>query len=242
VPDLCAILSIYQGTAGIVPQRDSDGRGYVHIRSRFFRALNRRFHAADFWVEHVAADKRPAWFGLGPIPPGMRPVYADGRTVTADAVQTTNDMFAGDFIERDISSSQTQVLAAFLGLGELEEVASRTKPKFKEYLAERLWVLHERVHILAPGYSPHDARLVRFIKEHWMRYGYGSLPGTIARDLAKPTNQVVYGPGWNTDLTKLGGVAKVERYWRMFLAALPAWGQSVTHFLDVCRDIGRNVD
>ena len=28
----------------------------------------------------------------------------------------------------------------------------------------------------------------------------------------------------------------------MFLAALPAWGQSVTHLLDVCRDIGRNVD
>src|SRR5262249_40695936 len=141
--------------AGNLEQTPGD-RGYIEIRSRFFRALNRRFHAADFWPEHVPVEFRERWFGLAPI---VAPFYA-GEQLTQEE-RFVNDQLAAVFVERDISSSQTQLLAAFLGLVDLEELAGRKDPKFKTYLAERLWALHERDHdVLKDGYSgPHDARL-----------------------------------------------------------------------------------
>jgi hypothetical protein len=73
------LRAIYEATAGIMPERDGEavvfrfgGRqedGYITIRSRFFRAVNRRFEAADFWPEHVPGDLRDRWFGLDPITP-----------------------------------------------------------------------------------------------------------------------------------------------------------------------------
>ena len=54
---------IYEQTAGIGDvQHDADGREYVTIQSRFFCAINRRFHAHDFWPEHAAAELRERWF------------------------------------------------------------------------------------------------------------------------------------------------------------------------------------
>src|SRR5262245_9218222 len=54
-----SLRSVYEQTAGLgsLP-RDSQGRAYAVIRSRFFRAINRRFNAHDFWLEHVAGDLR----------------------------------------------------------------------------------------------------------------------------------------------------------------------------------------
>ena len=54
---------IYEQTAGLVPEIERDFFGepirtFVEIKSRFFRAVNRRFHAADFWPEHVPDDLR----------------------------------------------------------------------------------------------------------------------------------------------------------------------------------------
>jgi hypothetical protein len=72
-----------------------------------------------------------------------------------------------------ISSSQTQLLAAFLDLPALEALARRTDMKFKAWLARQLWALHERENVLAGYAGPHDPRLVAFIKELWMRRNYG---------------------------------------------------------------------
>jgi hypothetical protein len=146
-------------------------------------------------------------------------------------------------VERDISSSQTQLLAAFLGLDDLEVLASRERPNFKEYLAHRLWRLHVRTRgkLLAPGYTgPDDARLIAFVKELWMRRNYGGKFNKTVYDLAN--DPATYGRGWNSDVFATGGVRRAERYWRYFLRKLPAWSHAVTQFLDACRYIGRNAD
>jgi hypothetical protein len=239
-PELAAWRPIYEQTAGLVPEYDLAGRSFVEIKSRFFRAVNRRFHAADFWPEHVADALRPRWFGLEP-----RLHEEPGPMKLSNLLET---MFVGDelasaFVDRDISSSQTQVLAVFLGLPDLEHLASDPTQKFKVWLARQLWALHARDALLAPGYNgPEDERLVAFIKEHWMRRNYGGKFGQIVRDLAKDTNKSSYGPGWKADVFKTGGVNQAERHWRRFLAALPAWEREVSRFLDVCQDIGRDAD
>ena len=59
---------IYEQTAGLADlRRDTEGRAYVEIRSRFFRAVNRRFNAADFWPEHVPGALRERWFGVDDV-------------------------------------------------------------------------------------------------------------------------------------------------------------------------------
>ncbi len=102
---------IYEQTAGFTDlPRDGQGRADVVIRSRFFRSLNRRFNAADFWPEHVAGDLRERWFG----PAGQQ-------------LDTRAEL---PFIERDVSSSQTQILAVFLSLPGLEALATDPAKKF----------------------------------------------------------------------------------------------------------------
>src|SRR5262249_2737243 len=112
-------------------------------------------------------------------------------------------------------------------------------PKFKVYLAQRLWELHERDNVLAPGYTgPSDPRLVEFIGEIWMRRNYGSQLGQTVLDLAE--DQDAYGPGWNTRVFATGGVRHAVRFVQAFLATLPAWSADVTTFLDACKYISRN--
>jgi hypothetical protein len=232
---------IYEQSAGLVPERDSEGRGFVTIRSRFFRAVNRRFHAADFWPEHVSDALRTRWFGLVPRlddQPGGEWV---GGVWIED--QLLGDQVAPAFVDRDISSSQTQILAVFLNEPDLEELACDRRKKFKVWLAEQLWALHERENVLAPDYrGPHDERLIAFIKELWMRRNYGGKFSQTVRDLAKSENRTTYGPGWNTDVFKTGGVICADRYWRRFLAALPEWERTVDKFLAACQYLGHAAD
>jgi len=237
---------IYEQTAGlsVAPDRwsldgvdanvKSENRSYVEIRSRFFRAVNRRFHAADFWPEHVPDALRTRWFGLTPR------LTREPATLGEALLR---DQWAFEFVERDISSSQTQLLAVFLNEPELEALACDPAKKFKVWLAERLWALHKRERVLAAGYEgPRDDQLVAFIKELWMRRNYGGKFGQTARDLAKPENRAMYGPGWNTDVFRTGGVNRAERYWLRFLASLPPWERTVSKFLDACQLLGREAD
>ena len=143
---------IYEQTAGLTPEVAFQGPRYVEIRSRFFRAINRRFHAADFWPEHVPTALRGRWFGLRRFsarPPLFAPdVETDGDEDAGDwpFVESDTSGLPGDwpFVERDISSSQTQLLAVFLNEPELEALACDPAKKFKVWLAEQLWALHER--------------------------------------------------------------------------------------------------
>jgi hypothetical protein len=225
--------AIYEQTAGLVPVR-----GFVEIKSRFFRALNRRFHAADFWPEHVSAEQRERWFVAEEID-GHFLVIDDER----DRFIEVGDYYPNKFVERDISSSQTQILAVFLNEPDLEALACDPKKKFKVWLANQLWSLHERENVLAPGYKgSDDDRLIAFIKELWMRRNYGGKFSQTVRDLAKPGMIPTYGPGWNVDVFKTGGVNRAERYWQRFLASLPEWERTVDKFLAACQYIGREAD
>ena len=127
-------------------------------------------------------------------------------------------------------------------------LARRHDPKFKAYLAERLWALHERDRdVLNDGYSgPNDMRLVAFVKEHWMRRNYGGKVSQIVRDLARETE--TYGPGWRCDVFAAGdgnrpaGVTVAESLAARFFASLPNWSADVTTFLDACQYIGQHAD
>ncbi len=235
-PELAAWRPIYEQTSGIVPE-------VVDIRSRFFRAVNRRFHAADFWPEHVPGNLRPRWFGATPYPvEGF--IDLDSRDQYGEPeLARFEDEVPNTLVERDIASSQTQVLAVFLDLPDLEELACDPMQKFKVWLAQQLWALHERDAVLAPGYNgPDDERLVAFIKELWMRRNYGGKFGETVRDLAKDKHKATYGPGWSADVFKTGGVDHAGRLWDRFLASLPEWERAISQFLKVCQSIGREAD
>ena len=99
--------------------------------------------------------------------------------------RVVNRKLASAYIERDVSASQTQVLAAFLGNDALAALAGSRSPKFKVYLAQRLWALHEKHEVLKDGYDgPGDEGLTEFIGEIWMRRNYGGKLGQTVLDLA----------------------------------------------------------
>ena len=242
-PDLKqAFRSVYERTAGITDD-------VVVIRSRFFRALNRRFNAEEFWPEHVPKQYRSKWFSPAAI-------HVHGYI---DADRYIDEEMLTDFVVRDISSSQTQILSVFLGEPELEALATSRTVKFKCYLAQQLWAFHESelgcscgsgdVHApLTPGYAgPDDERLVEFIKEIWMRRNYGGKFGETVQDLADSSEDLVgeqdtYGPGWNANVHEPGGVRAATRYFEAFLRTLPPWIGAINTFLKACEYIGRHAD
>src|SRR5262249_4065637 len=137
----------------------------------------------------------------------------------------------------------TQVLAAFLGLDDLEELARRQNPKFKVYLAQKLWALHRQTRggILADGYTgPTDERLVEFAKEHWMRRNYGGKAGQTILDLAR--ERTTYGPGWKCNPFETGGVKEATAFVDLFLDSLPTWAKTVKMFLEACEYLGQHAD
>jgi len=203
------------------------------IRSRFFRATNRRYHASNFWPETAPKDFRERWF-------------------------TTKD--GGRFIERDIATSQIQVLAVLLEIEELEQLASSENPTLKEWLAQHMWARHMATPggILAPGYDEPDAkgrldpRLVAFAKKHLMRF-YGADLSKLVRYCGK--NVDLYGPGWRTSrglsakpeiksgtktvaLTK-SGVAEAVDQATAFFVSLPAWTNGLEEFLEACKTLAK---
>jgi hypothetical protein len=212
------LRSMYAETAGIVPQHDGlamaqhggrERHGYIMIRSRFFRAVNRRFHAADFWPEHVPGELRDRWFGLDPITPQHpTPSRRMHSEELSPIERVVNRELASAYIERDVSASQTQVLAAFLGNDALAALAGSRSPKFKVYLAQRLWALHEEHNVLKDGDNRYtgsdDPRLVEFIGEIWMRRNYGGRLGQTLLNLSD--DRQTYGPGWNTNVFATGGI------------------------------------
>jgi hypothetical protein len=262
-----AYRRVYQETDGIPlevvergddfddPYRREPMSGYRWIRSRFSRALNRRFHAENFWLDTIHKVFRDRWFGIRvDVPDDEYVVPGPGPHEPPELITTAGGPAHGRFVERDISSSQTQILAVLLGLHELEALATSTRPKFKEWLAQRLWTLHEKTPggLLADGYTgAADARLVAFVKEHWMRRMYGGELQQIIWDLGKERR--TYGPGWRTSrglrakredamedgevVTLPSGIGEAETCAEAFLEALPPWADEVETFLSMCNHL-----
>lgn len=130
----------------------------------------------------------------------------------------------------DVSASQTQILAIFLGLDQLEARASAREPRFTDYLTRLAWAQRENllrasVEEVENYRGPDDERLRDAVKNLWMRVWYGSpVPWIIFQHSWK---KGVYGPGW----VSVKAVAK-------FLDAVPQFKEAST-FLDACRAIAK---
>jgi hypothetical protein len=233
------------------------------IRSRFFRAVNRRYHASNFWPEHVPKEFRERWFRTDVyIPdqdlghPGDGP---DGPYEPDERLIIPAHTRPGRYVERDIVASQIQTLAVFLGLEELETLATSKNPKLKEWLAERIWTQHQTTPggVLEDRFtdrytSEKDERLVAFAKKHLMRF-YGADLDKLIRDCAADPDE--YGPGWKTTrgvrtkawikpgtesvrLARSGAAEATERA-IAFLTTLPPWIDDLEIFLEACRTLAK---
>jgi hypothetical protein len=234
---------VYEDTTGIQVE--------TWIRSRFFRGANRRYHALNFGPERSPKDFRERWFSMDvAIPDKDEFGYDIGQVHIGKAPARTT---SGCYIERDITVSQIQTLAVFLGLDELERLATATNPTLKEWLAEQLWTRHQTTEggVLADGYAgPKDPRLIAFAKKHLMRF-YGGALGKIIRECGEEPEK--YGPGWRTTrglwaktaikpgtktvvLTK-SGVTEAVGQAEQFIVTLPSWIDGLETFLAICRTL-----
>jgi len=224
------------------------------IRSRFFRGSNRRYHASNFWPENAPKDFRHRWFSVAVRVPEQQLVERGDGPYEPDEYGTIKaHMTRGRYIERDIATSQIQILAVFLGIDELERLAKSENPTLKEWLADRLWTQHLATPggLLADGYSwPGDDRLIAFAKKHLMHF-YGADLSKLIRQCGSNIEQ--YGPGWRTSRglwakprikagtktvveVKSGVGEAVERATDFFLT-LPAWNSTLGIFLAACRTL-----
>jgi hypothetical protein len=201
--------------------------GYLRIRNVFRRTLNRRYQPRFFGPIHVSAQgperdnvwrlHRKRWFKAGS--PDRSTPYEE-------------------LVSLDISSSQTQILAAFLGDRNLEEIASTRS--FKIVMAEIAWEMHLEPHDafelysvapdlarLIPAYSAYsgseDARLQNLCKHLWMRNCYGSTLYKVVED--QKASPEAFGPGWPV----FAATRFLDRMFRKFPA--------VKRFLDACQRV-----
>jgi len=244
----------------------------VIIKSQFTRTRNRRYQAEHFWPSAASADQemrpgegisasvRQRWF-KAPLDQGTA---RDREATLGDQSwhDVPDDAFPipQDFTEVDVSSSQTQILAVFLGLRELERIVcspitlqgiwrSRVRGHveygFKNYLARCAWTINGARPILNDGYTgPADRRLVALVKELWMRTLYGSEVHEIVRDqLGKPR---AFGPGWQHSHFKNkrefeAAAKEATPHARNFLLSINGYAE-VDRFLRACQRIAKVAD
>ncbi len=210
------------------------GDYYRTIKSGFYRLVNRRYQPAHFWPVNVSKEMRKRWFR----------VYTPPPVLVIDELDAPPSEVLGEpsleLVDVDVSSSQTQILAVLLGLDELEEKARSLKPKFKEYLAQRAWQMHEESKdLLTDGYASTGEgyeRLVQFVKELWMRTLYGSEPQEVIYNLAMEPS--VYGHGWKTKagMWEPGWIKEATTKATTFLTSF-TWYEEVKKFLKACRQL-----
>jgi hypothetical protein len=202
------------------------------IKSGFHRDINRRYTAAHFWPTHVSKEYRSRWFKVN-------------TATTSDPLLKVYSRAEWDrlftLVDRDISSSQTQILAVLLNIPDLEAQARSTTPTFKEYLANEALRLDRESsgNLLADSYEGEDGykKLVAFVKELWMRTLYGSEAREVVYNLAKEVHE--YGFGWKTDaeMWEEGWLQQAEEQARRFLTSF-TWYTTVERYLRACEHLG----
>ena len=204
--------------------------GVIPIRSAFTKVLNRRFQSAHFFPMAVSAKTgHLAHPDAVPGPNGENDFSQRLRWFAFPGGYPTH---LAPMVDEDISSSQAQTLAVFLGNVELEQAAITSPVTFKARLAQLAWNEHARTgRLLRDGYtSPTDPRLLAVCKTLWMRTGYGSTVSEIlydqnnARRLGQSTPD---GPGWLEPKAVQG-----------FLEDSVPGFHAVEQFLKACRWIG----
>lgn len=197
----------------------------IEIRSRYYKVANRRYQNADFWppevsgkksterrdaiagfdvdlptvtrtvdVERVASRRGQFFRVAAPVSPEERArrekYYAHTDVPAPDDLQ--------DLVAVDVSSSQIQILAAFLGLSDLEALFKGRR--YWDIVADRVW---ERDQDAKDDFDlpslphrfegPRDPRLQEALKKTVMTWLYNASPSSIVETLdASPSE---YGPG-----------------------------------------------
>jgi hypothetical protein len=184
-----------------------DGKGLEEIHSAFRRLVNRRYQPFHFWPTYVTSKDRSQ--------------LRDNEDVEIEASAENklesyrSRWFKGkdpdtgkpcNLAGFDISSSQMQIIAVFMGDEDLEKLTmtSPGEPSFKETMANWAWKMHtandlelRRGSVDIPAYSGDgDERLQELVKELLMRVSYGSNWKTDEMDQRLHPKQ--YGPGWET--------------------------------------------
>jgi len=200
----------------------------VTVRSAFYKVLNRRFQNAHFFPMAASgrSDRRLPDLLLW-SEPGQPPV-PDFWTMTDDSRSRWFSAPGPDgplpLVSVDVSSSQTQVTAALLGLPQPELKRARTK---------RAWDARDALlrdgDVACNSYTgPEDERLLEAVKNLLMRMGYGSMVHNVVRK--QRWNRETYGPGW-TDAKAAAA----------FLHSLPGFNEA-QRFLEACRWVGGHAD
>lgn len=180
---------------------------YLKIRSGFYKLMNRRYQAAHFWPTEVTtrdirADAASAreYTDLGEI---VIWLSSSSRGRWFRAPTDFDPDWIGDrmpLVSADVSASQIQILAVFLGLEGLESAVSQRS--LKTFLAERAWRRSQDPgddFNLPDGFSgPDDERLYAAVKTATMTHLYGSELGEVAFRLREPKSRATYGPGLGT--------------------------------------------
>ena len=165
---------------------------YLEISNEFYRTKNRRYQPQYVWPTYVTDKKRE----------GCKESYRN-RWFKARGPQGNPCELVGV----DISSSQTQIIAALMGIDNFEQAhMGTTGTSFKEYLAETAWKLNKEDPIFEEGPTEQDRylckdddRLIALVKDTWLRRVYGSHISRIVRDQRASEN---FNPGWKKDSKK----------------------------------------
>lgn len=216
---------------------------YLKIRSGHYKLMNRRYQAANFWPTEVttrdsrddvgvATDIR----GVGDLVVWMS-AASRGRWFRAPTDYQPD--WIGDRLplySADVSASQIQILAVFLGLEQLETAV--TERSLKTFLAERAWERSEDradPFRLPSGFKGRDdPRLYAAVKTATMTHLYGSDLARVAFRLREPRNRAQFGPG----LGDKANLARLLHDPQLHLQDVIG-SKNVPGFLPACREVAR---
>lgn len=208
-------------------ERERRRQSALEIHSGFYRLINRRYQPTCFWPPYVSA-KRPL------------PETRDEGSLSRDVAETVASLESYrrrwfkardtrgqecDLVGVDVSSSQTQIIVALLGLKKVEEILASGKA-WKRVLTEDLWRRHEQGELrLRDGYSgAEDTRLEELAKNLWMRILYGSPLYQIVTDQWE--DRTTFGPGIGYDDAL------------RFLERQPGYAE-LKEFLEACKHVAK---
>lgn len=193
-----------------VYQQVENRDGLLPIRSGFTRVINRRYQPLHFWPTYVTSkdinildDSLDSFYGNEDKFNSYRKRWFKAHHPDRNGTC--------ELVGFDISSSQTQIIATFLGIEKLERLTMKPSGEsFKCIMAKWAWDKHnsnDKFQLnqnskIVPNYEgPKDQHLEELCKTLWMRVSYG---GTVWKVIeAQQYDPWTYGPGWTWDNANL---------------------------------------
>ncbi|WP_213538872.1 hypothetical protein [Nitrosospira sp. NRS527] len=208
--------SVYDAASGLGSE--------CEIHSGFSKLINRRYQALHFWPSYITSRGRDQFLSedASSSEQYQEPTAEDTIEGVYESYRKrwfkTKDSANGktrDLVGFDISASQMQILAIFLGDKNLEALAMGPDDgqSFKERMARRAWHLHRdpdcamklqtesvvESYVVTPESC--DDRLQNLVKELIMQVSYGSTARTVEKKQAMRPNE--FGPGWKEGSARL---------------------------------------